>query len=216
MVGKSFVGTLLLATYTLACAGPGVYASFGSAGAGIGAAFSISDRLDLRAEYTSGSTSHRVRQTSLDYDARLKVANAGLIGDYYWSERGTFRVSFGAYRSSNRLAVVGRARNGTYTIGDTTYVVGADAALTGKVTLTDGLVPYLGIGWSSRASHHRGLMFRGDLGVMGQRPRATLSATGFPEESLEAELRAEEERLRNNVTRLKVYPVVSLSAGYVF
>jgi hypothetical protein len=216
MVHKSWVGVMLSVACSWAFAGPGVLVPVGSLGAGIGAVFGLSDRLNLRAEYVRGSFDRRIRETAVDYDARLKVANAGVIADYYWSDHGIFRVSFGAYRSSNRFAVVGRAREGRYTIGDTTYDVGADASLTGEVALTDGFTPYLGIGWSTRTSASRGLTFRGDLGVMRQRPRASLSAIGFYDDSLDAALRAEEERLRENVAKLKVYPVVTFSLGYVF
>ena len=99
----------------------------------------------------------------INYDAELKLQNAGLIYDYHpWGT--AFRVSTGIYYNGNKLTATARpSSTETYTIGNHKYQLDSQASIDAKVDFKK-VAPYVGIGWSS--AEKNGWHLIADIGVM--------------------------------------------------
>jgi len=206
---------LLMVCATQASAGPTLYGTGGTLGAGAGMAFAVGPSFDLRAGYAGGSLNRNLSDTNISYEGRFKASNAFALADWYPSASGGWHLTLGAVYSSNRLAVSGRPKNGTYEFNGVVYAAPPGASVDGELRLSDGLVPYVGIGWSRRASLAQGLVFRGEIGATYQSPRGALNATGIPGLT-QADIEAERRKLEDEAGKYRWYPVLSISVGYGF
>jgi hypothetical protein len=101
----------------------------------------------------------------INYDAELKLQNAGLIYDYHpWGT--AFRVSTGIYYNGNKLTATARPQNlgeEIFDIGGQEYKFEGNAEIDAKVDFKK-VAPYVGIGWSS--AEKNGWHIIADIGVM--------------------------------------------------
>lgn len=210
---------ILVASALAAASGPaaaqvGLYIGGGTTGAGLGAAFTVAPRFDMRVEYTGGRATGEERVDGNDYRTRVDLSNGGVLGDFYVASR--FHLSAGLYYSNNKVKIEGRpSSTGTYTFNGVTYSA-AGAVVTGDTTLRDGVAPYLGIGWATRPSEGRGFGFRVALGVLYLDPRTRLTVAGISGPTLARDVAAEEDKINDRLGNRRVYPVANAFFQYTF
>ena len=83
-----------------------------------------------------------------------------------------------------------------------------------EVKMSDGVAPYLGIGYSTRPKAAKGFGFNYDVGVMFQNPKSTLTATGAG--VTQADIDAQNAKVQDAINKLKVMPVLAIGVSYSF
>jgi len=155
-----------------------------------------------------------VTNTSVHYDAKLKLFTLGALADFY-PFAGKFRISAGAYYNGNKLTLTGVPAAASYTFNGTTYTSAQAGTVTGTMDFNK-FAPYAGIGWGDAVSSGSPIGFNIDLGVLYQgKPKTTLTATGAAA-GLTTDIAAEQTKLDNNVKKYKFYPVASIGVSYHF
>jgi len=155
-----------------------------------------------------------VTNTSVHYDAKLKLFSVGALADFY-PFAGKFRVTAGAYYNGNKLTLTGVPTAASYTFNGTTYTAAQAGTVTGTMDFNK-FAPYAGIGWGDAVSSGSPIGFNIDLGVLYQgKPKTTLTATGAAA-GLTTDIAAEQTKLDNNVKKYKFYPVASIGISYHF
>lgn len=185
---------------------------------GLGAGFAIPISENFAGRVTLNKYTYTYQNTSenVDYNASLKLENIGLLADWHVFN-GVTHLTGGVIYNNNEISMTATPSPGsTYTYNGNSY----SASLVGSATATvtfNKVAPYLGIGWSGRASK-TGFSFKSDLGVMFQgAPKAKLTATGAAAGSaLAADLAAEETKMNNSLSSFTMWPVISVGLGYAF
>jgi hypothetical protein len=196
------LGTLPIAS--LAGDAGTLYTQIGSNGIGLGYAASVSKDWAVRGQYNTykrsftgdvgdfGSSSVLTMDVSLD---SLQV-----VGDWYPGDGG-FRLSGGVVFNNNKVTI-----NGT---GD---VNGTSRAVNAELKMSDTVAPYIGLGYSTRPKDAKGFGFNFDLGVMFQKPKASLTAAG----ASQADIDAQTAKMQDAADKLKNMPVLGLGISYSF
>jgi hypothetical protein len=190
-----------------------LYGSLGT-GIGVGAATPLTEALNLRVDVTFGKISKDFSTDTVDYDGDFKLRNFGAYAD--WKPfRGSFRTAVGLVYSRTRAELVGVPRNGTFTVGNAT-INAAGESITATARMPR-LRPYVGIGWGLADLGTPGFTWGLDLGVIIGRPRSDLQVTpAIAAAAGDANVELERQRLRDEVRKVRVEPVLKVSAGYVF
>lgn len=134
-------------------------------------------------------------------NVKLDLSSAQIVADWYPMGDG-FRVSGGAVFNNNKISISG--------VGQ---VDGVATTVNAEVKMSDGISPYLGVGYSSKPKYAKGFGVTFDLGVMFQNPKATivqqanLTATNVANETAE---------LQNAMNKLKNMPVFAVGISYSF
>jgi hypothetical protein len=205
-----FLMTLVAAGSTHA-AGIGVRA--GTTGFGADVGWRVVPTVSARVGYSALSFDRDINSSDLRYDGKLKLSNlSGLID---WSPLGPFRITGGIIGNDNKIDVIGRPSNNTFTINGTAYQASQVGSLSGSIKAGNRVAPYLGIGYGNVAG--AGINFYFDLGVMFQgAPKSNLSATCGTALSaaqcaqLQNDVALEARRLDDKVNKYKYYPVASI------
>jgi hypothetical protein len=164
--------------------------------------------------YSRNSTAYG---TSVAWNAKLKLADAGVILDIY-PFAGSFRISGGMVHDGTRISL-NASPTQAITLNGNTYNPGDLGSADGEVTFKSS-VPYVGIGAGNLAGS-RGFHFIADVGVLlTGKPTATLTATCGSNPAvcttLQADASAEQAKMQNNVNKLNFWPAVRLGVGYAF
>jgi hypothetical protein len=222
-----------IASATLAAApvmadGYAMGANIGTRGIGIDATVGITSHLNLRGvlgtlDYSDDRTENEIR-----YDGELKLRSAGLLLDWL-PGGGGFRATIGALTNGNKFKGVGTTDD-TFTINDVDYLI--DGRLDGEFDWRR-FAPYLGLGWGNPIGAQGRISFSFDAGVMFTgSPDARIDATGRystdggatftaidlddPQSDFTRDLTREQERLRQEVSDFKYWPVIQLGLNYRF
>jgi hypothetical protein len=155
--------------------------------------------------------------TSVAWDARLKLFQAGALLDVY-PFAGVFHVSGGIVKDGNKVTLDGRPSGGSYTFNGTSYPASVVGNASAGVEWSKA-VPYLGLGWGNLAGA-RGFHFTSDLGVLitgspDTRLSASCNVAGACA-NFDANVAAERTKLQNDVHGVTVWPVFRLGVGYAF
>ena len=120
-----------------------------------------------------------------------------------WSPFGPFRITGGLIATNNKVDLTGTPRGASLPAG---------SSLTGTIKPERDVAPYLGIGWGNVWT--KGVNFYVDLGVMFQgEPQVELNLSCPPSPqctSAQAQVAAEEQRVRDEVKRFQYYPVLNI------
>lgn len=190
----------------------------GTTGVGADVSWRFHDNFGLSARYTSGlSWSGDFDDDDIEYAGDIDLRAGALTLDYYPFSGGFF-LTAGIMLPDMEANATGRARDGmTYEFEGNTYTAAQLGEVRGTVTVADGVQPYLGLGY--RRSHASGFGFFGELGVMATNLDVSLS-TSNDYESTDAQfrqdLRAEEQRIKNDIDKFPVYPVALVGVTYTF
>lgn len=209
---------------TGSAAGLAVALRAGTLGAGLEFDLGLSSAFGLRVGYSGFNISHSLTTTDVDYSGRLKLRTLTALLDWYVL-RGGFHLTAGLARNGTRLDVVGRPRQGSYTLNGTSYTTSQLGSLTGSVQFGNSAAPYLGIGWGNPAGTGSHLHFLLDFGaIYGGAPRVSLAAQCGPAApaggalcgQIQGNAGAEEQRLAHKADFLRWYPVVNLGIAFRF
>jgi len=170
--------------------------------------------LNARIQANGFNYNTTVTNTSVHYDAKLKLLSVGALADFY-PLAGKFRLTAGVYYNGNKLTLTGVPNAASYVINGTTYTAAQAGTVTGTMDFNK-LAPYAGIGWGDAVSSGSPFGFNIDLGVLYQgKPKTTVTATGAAA-GLATDIAAEKTKLDNNVKKYKFYPVASVGISYHF
>lgn len=181
------------------------YLQVGINGVGLGYAASVAPDFAVRGQYNtfkqsfSGDVGDFGTGSVLNID--LKLDSLQLLGDWYPSSGG-MRVSGGLVFNNNKITIAG-----TGTVGST-----PGATVNGEIKMSDGVAPYVGVGYSTRPKEAKGLGFIADFGLMFQNPKASLTAAGVPA----ADVEAQRVKMQDAIDKLKIMPVIAIGVSYSF
>jgi len=192
-------------------------ADVGTLGAGVGLGYAVTDRVGLRASVNGLDVNRSYDSGGNRYDAALKLLSFDLLADWYFTEG--FRLTGGALYNRNRADLrLLPGPGSSISLNGTDYPV---AGARGQVDLgRKRLTPYVGIGWSSQPPGHAGLGFHADVGVVFQQPTVSIDvdapAALLNDPAFQANRRAEEERLRDDLRFARTWPVISIGLNWGF
>ena len=183
-----------------------VYTQLSTNGLGIGYATSVAPNWAVRGQYNalpkqkfSGDVGDFGTGSTLTVEVDWNSAQ--IVGDWYPLSDG-FRVSGGVVFNNNKITVSGKGDVGATT--NTTVNV--------EAKMSDGVAPYLGIGYGVKPKMDKGLGFNFDLGVMFQNPKATLTAPA----ASASDVATQQQKVQDAIDKLKVFPVLSFGISYSF
>ncbi len=197
-------------------------ANAGTTGLGIEAQFKVNRKLTLRGGFDSLQFDEEVDGDGILYDGELDFSTGGLFADFH-PTGSAFFLSAGAYFGDRQVTVTGTPSPGTTVeVGDDTFTAEQVGTLDGELDF-GGTAPFLGLGWNTTFTSQRRVGFKVLVGAaFGSDPDATLVRVGgttlspADQARLEAELRAEEIEIEEEVDGFSVYPVVQLGLAIRF
>jgi hypothetical protein len=193
-------------------------AEAGTAGFGPSLIITASEKFTFTLGYTWLDYDYDVESDDADYAGDLKLSNFKALANWHpWG--GTFHFSAGLFATDNEVSVTAKPEPGnTYEINGVTYNSSQINSITGAATFEDDIAPYIGVGWAKNPSNS-GLAFYATLGVFfAGDASARLSATGSlaNDPQFQANLRAEENDINDDLEDLGAYPVLQLGIQYRF
>lgn len=201
------LGTLPLAA--LAGDNGTVYTQLGTNGLGLGYAASVAPNWAVRGQYNylnkqkyTGDVGDFGSGSSLTVEVDWNSLQ--LVGDWYPAGDG-FRVTGGVVFNNNKITVTGQGK-----IGNDTNLSTVNA----EMKMSDGVTPYLGIGYGMKPKADKGLGFNMDFGVMFQNPKATLNVTSTTASA--TDIANERRDFQDAADKLKYMPVLSFGLSYSF
>ncbi len=222
---KRIVSSLLLAAACLmtgaaVAQGVGGGVRIGTPGIGLELETYVTERFGIRGLVNGGSVSYDYDESGIRYDGKLRFGTGFLLADWHPYATG-FRFSGGLAYNNQRFAGTAQPDGGTININGTNYSAAQVGQLDGRVSFSKAS-PYLGVGWGLAPRTGSRLYFSADLGVMYQRPSASLTGTCGPAlpasvcAQLQSDIRAEEAEFREAADGLRLYPVISVGFGLRF
>jgi hypothetical protein len=172
------------------------------------------NKFNVRLNYAHYDYSQTTTSDGASYTGTLKLQTTGLFGDWH-PFTGTFRLTGGVLYNNNSLTLTGQPSGGNYTFNGVTYTGAQVGSVTASVTF-DKYSPYLGIGFGD-GSDSRGFHFTSDIGVMQEKPTATITATGAAASpALAADLAAAQAKMQSDLSVLNLWPVIQVGVNYRF
>lgn len=192
----------------------------GTSGFGAELGVGVTELLAVRGSYGVGSFDYNFTESDIRYETQVKP-RIGLLTLDVHPFMGYFRVSAGLGFNNTRADGTADSTSGTVTINGTVYNTSEVGTVEGRVTFRK-TAPYLGIGWGTPPKAGSGLYFTSDLGVIFSKATGSVTGTcaaGVPAPvcaQLQADLNAEAAQFKNEVEKIKYYPVITLGVGYRF
>ncbi len=183
-----------------------IYTQLSTNGLGIGYATSISEDWALRGQYNTYQRSFAGDVGDFGSTARLtadiNLSTLQALADWYPTDSG-FRMTGGVVFNNNKITLTGTGA----TVGSST-----NQNVNAEIKMSDGLSPYLGIGYATKPKYAKGFGFNLDVGVMFQNPKATMTASGASQADIDAQL----VKVNEAMDKLKYMPVVGMGLSYSF
>lgn len=181
-------------------------------GLGAGFAVPISENTAARLSLNKFTYAFNTTSDNINYDARLKLESIAALLDWHIFS-GATHLTAGVIYNNNGFEMAGIPVSGSqFNINGSPYNL---TSLNASITFNK-VVPYLGFGWSGRASK-TGFSFKTDIGVMYQgAPQATLSVTGPGASAAANDVAVAQSRLNEDMKSFSIYPVISFGMGYAF
>lgn len=190
----------------------------GTLGAGLDLTVGLAPALNLRAGAQGFSLSRTFTEEDVSYDGKADLLSAWLLLDVHPGGGGT-RISLGGVYSRNKLTGMSNAA-GTVTINGVTYPVASVGTIDGEATAAE-LWPYAGLGWGNAVAPGSPLRFAFDIGVVYHgAPKISLTAhpanPALVPPSFFSDLEKERQKIEDDASKYKFYPVVNLGFSYRF
>ena len=188
--------------------------TIGTLGAGAEVGFRAGPYFGVRLDASFLSFDYNRTIDSIPYKFGVNLRSGGPVLDLY-PLAGGFHLTAGA-RINGNGADVTAAPGSNVTINGNTFTPAQVGTLTGSLKY-NRLAPYLGIGYSGRAT--RWLELGLDLGVLYQgKPSVSLAASGqfANNATLAADIAQEERTVENRLGFTTWYPVVTFAALFHF
>lgn len=190
-----------------------IYAGLGLGGLTLGLSKSLSKDMVARIDYTAGfNTSKNGRREGVDFSGKLKQGSAGAYVDYFPFDNG-FRVTGGLTLNSTKFQLNSTGGNAT--------INGKPINLTGYVFNVaieqPKATPYVGIGFGHRPTNGKGLGYHLDVGAQIGKFKTSVSQNVVGVAGItQSDVDAEAAKVRDNVNKLRLWPVVSAGLDYRF
>jgi hypothetical protein len=185
-------------------------AKAGTKGLGFEGVLRMTQTINLRGGHFAYDYPTDLSETSVAYDGDLRLRNTALLADWH-PFYGRFRLTTGGIRTRNEFK--GTA-NGMVKVGEARYPAVLDATAGWR-----GVKPYLGVGIGNAFRSGR-WSFSSDFGVMFTgSPEVAVDSSGNDPMLLAVfgdELAKEEADLREELSDVKYFPVLSLGFAYRF
>jgi hypothetical protein len=202
---------------------PYVATGFPYALAGVSQAFG--DRFALRADFgTAAHHSYSGSTSDENYRGKVNYSRLALLGDWFAFGNG-FRLTGGATFNDAKATIRATARGGSIVLGGTVFTVPSDDAyyVDSEVKVPD-VTPYVGLGWGHHeAAGAAGFRFAFDLGASIGTAKASPLTPSKPLADVIAAtpggsnaLATEDQRLHDEVSKLKAVPQLTIGVGYRF
>jgi len=190
----------------------------GTTGFGGDVSWRFHQNLALTGRYTDGlDYDTDFDEDDITYDAEFGMKASSLKMDYF-PFGGGFFLSAGAMMPDIEANVTGTPQNGTtFEFNGVDYSAAEIGSVVGTATVADSVQPYVGIGW--RSSHEPGFGFFSEFGVVATDVDVSLrTSNGFENiiPSLQDDIRAEEESLKDDIDKWPVFPVALVGISYTF
>lgn len=183
-------------------------------GFGAGFAFPVTENLAGRLSLNKFNYTYQTTSDNINYDSTLKLESIAALADWHLFS-GITHLTAGLILNNNEFDMA--ATGTSFTINGTTYYSTDIQTLKANIAFNK-IAPYLGFGWSGRASK-TGFSFKTDIGVMFQgSPKSTLTVTGplANDPTVAANVAAAQATLDNDMKAFNIYPVISLGMAYAF
>ena len=184
----------------------------------------VTERFGLRASFNGSGRSYDSDEPATRFDGKFPFGTGFLLADWHPYANG-FRLSGGLAFNDQRLQGAGqlnvRTSGSALSTNGSRYSMAPVGSLDTRGRYTRA-TPYVGVGWGLTPSAGSRLYFSADLGVMYQRPSASLSGhcgaalSASTCAQLQGDLRAEELDYREATDDFRFYPVISVGFGLRF
>jgi hypothetical protein len=203
-------------------------------GAGIEGAVRVADHANVRAGFNMIRYDRGFNKDGIDYKGQLNFQTIEAHLDYFpWAK--SFHISPGllVYAVDPITATALVPGNQNFTLGGTTYYSNPanPATANGKITFYRA-APMITVGWGNLVSRKEGKHFSVpfEIGVAFQgSPKATLGFAGsvcdqpgvncrsvLTDSNVQSHIISEQNKINNDMSFFKVYPIISVGIGYKF
>ena len=175
---------------------------------------SISDSVGTRFGVNYG-TYYSTNTYLSNYDSDVQLQTASAMLDWY-PFQGSFRTTGGVFYNNNKVGLSAVPINGFIIINGVNYPTSTVSSVEGTTTF-NAVAPYLGIGWGNPVESNKGWGLVSDFGVLFQgSPTIDLVATcpGTCPAGLLTDLQAENASLQSDISKFKMWPVISIGISY--
>ncbi len=192
----------------------------GTTGVGVDLSLPITETLKLRGGYNTFEFDMDLEDTEVNYEAQLDMTATSLVFDWHPFKSG-FRFTAGArsFSSNNIGGSAVPSASQTFTLNNVVYNAADLAQLDVDVQFEEDVVPYYGIGWGNPSNGDR-FTFTLDLGAVNVgTPEVNMLATCINVlvcTTINADVAAEQQQLRDDLEDFEWWPVVSLGFSYRF
>ncbi|MGC2047607.1 MAG: FecR family protein [Gallionella sp.] len=190
--------------------GAALTAKASTLGLGADLNLSISDSMSARFGFNSG-TYYSANSNITGYDSNVLLQTVNALADWY-PYQGSFRATGGLFYNNNKATLNAIPGTNGIVIDGVPYL--GVTSMQGTLTF-NAIAPYLGIGWGNPVAKDKGWGLVTDIGVLFQgAPNVdlvTTCTTGCPPASAIA---AEQAKLEDQVSKFKLWPVVSIGISY--
>jgi hypothetical protein len=190
----------------------------GTAGFGPSLIITANEKFTFTLGYTWLDYDYDVSSEDADYNGKLELSNFKALANWHpWN--GAFHFSAGLFATDNEVAVTAKPEPGNvFEVNGVDYPTSQIQSITGTATFEDDIAPYFGVGWA-KSPANSGLAFYATLGVfLAGDANARLTATGPQANNaqFQANLRAEENDINDDLGSLGAYPVLQIGIQYRF
>ena len=205
---------------------------FGTLGLGGQAAVGLNRKLDVRGELNFFRISRSTVRNGITYDASIHLGNVGLLLDWFPWANG-FHVSPGLLvYNGNKITGSASVTGGQFfTLNGTPYFSSTTTPVTGSATIgLNKVAPEILFGWGTLLPRTRHWSVIFDAGVLfWGSPNVTMNLTGdvcdfgqtncraiSADPTVQANIKAQEQKYTSNASPYKVFPVIQFGVGYRF
>ncbi|TFW27948.1 hypothetical protein [Massilia horti] len=200
----------------------GVTADLGTTGAGVHIVVPMETYLNGRFGVNGYKRNFTTTSNSIDYAISGKLNTIDALFDWYLRPGSSFHLTGGIIYNNTRFDASAHANaQGKFVINGDEYEASDIGELTGSVNFRKA-APYLGIGWGNALARDQRWNFNVDLGAYYQgRPNVSLASEKCGTDiatcvEVAANVKEERARLAEDISSLKVYPVLRASVSYRF
>jgi hypothetical protein len=210
----------------------GVGATFSSLGIGFQAATPLSRSMDVRAGMNLLGYSTTFSNSGINYDASLQLRSVDALLDWY-PFRGSFHVSPGVmlYNGMQLKANTSVPALDSFSLNNEYYMSAPGNPVGGNASLKfNPAAPMVLAGWGSLVPHNKHFSVPFETGVVfSGAPHTSLNLTGnvcnpdgtncraiSSDPTVQSNILAQQTIFNNDISALKVYPVISIGVAYKF
>ncbi len=194
-------------------------------GAGATVTKSVTPNINAKVGINGLGISRNITVSDVNYNANLNLFNVSTLVDYHPWQKAGFRFTGGLVFQDNNIEGTAKASNGgKININGTDYDTTTQLqSVKAKVSLSNSVAPYLGLGWGNAVKPDKHWGFSANLGVMfAGSPQVTLTPEFAPnitdavKQQINNDIAQEKNKQESDLNWLNIYPVLSFGVSYQF